>query len=213
VYSLWVFKWIVLTDYSLNNLSSYKKLLKQRMYKERGYMRKIFIFTILLSFFAFYAYGAETKIGYVDLNKALNESQQGKEAIKVLEEMVKSKQAVLDKKGEEIKKLEEEMEKQSSIMTPESIKETQGEHEKMLREYQRMVQDNQAEIQKKQNEFMQKIISDLRNFIINIGEAENYTAIFEIVEGGILYMPKTSDITDKVILKFNETQKSAETKK
>jgi len=176
-------------------------------------MRKILYFTILLSFFAFYAHGAEVKIAYVDLNKALNESQQGKEAIKVLEELVKSKQGVIDKKGDEIKKLEEEMEKQSSILTPESIKETKNEHEKMLKEYQRMVQDNQAEIQKRQSEFMQRIISDLRNLIINIGEKENYTAIFEIVEGGILYMPKASDITEKVIKKFNETYKSAGSKK
>jgi len=176
-------------------------------------MRRIFLFTLFLSFFAFYAHGAEIKIAYVDLNKALNESQQGKEAIKVLEDLVKSKQTVIDKKGDEIKKLEEEMAKQASILTPESIKETQNEHDKMLREYQRMVQDNQAEIQKKQSEFMQRIISDLRNLIINIGEEENYTAIFEIVEGGILYMPKTSDITEKVILKFNETYKGAGSKK
>lgn len=176
-------------------------------------MRKILLFTIVLSFFAFYAQAAETKIAYVDLNKALNESQQGKEAIKVLEELVKSKQGVIDKKGDEIKKLEEEMEKQSSILTPESIKETKNEHEKMLKEYQRMVQDNQAEIQKRQSEFMQKIISDLRNLIINIGAEENYSAIFEIVEGGILYMPKASDMTEKVIIKFNETYKSAGSKK
>ncbi len=176
-------------------------------------MRKILFFTIVLSFFAFYAQAAELKIAYVDLNKALNESQQGKEAIKVLEDLVKSKQVVIDKKGEDIKKLEGEMEKQSSILTQESIKETQNEHDKMLREYQRMVQDNQSEIQKKQSKFMQKIISDIRNLIINIGEEGNYTAIFEIVEGGILYMPKGSDITEKVILKFNETYKSAGSKK
>jgi len=176
-------------------------------------MRKILFFTVVLSFFAFYAHGAELKIAYVDLNKALNESQQGKEAIKVLEDLVKSKQVVIDKKGEEIKKLETEMEKQASILTPESIKETQSEHEKMLKEYQRMVQDNQAEIQKKQSEYMQRIISDLRNVIITIGQEENYTAIFEVVESGILYMPKTSDITEKVIVKFNETHKSAGSKK
>lgn len=176
-------------------------------------MRKILFFTIVLSFFAFYAHGAEVKIAYVDLNKALNESQQGKEAIKALEDMVKSKQVAIDKRGDEIKKLEEEMGKQASILTPESIKGTQNEHEKMLKEYQRMVQDNQAEIQKKQSEFMQRIISDLRNLIVNIGEEENYTAIFEVVEGGILYMPKASDITQKIIIKFNETYKSAGSKK
>lgn len=176
-------------------------------------MKKIVFVTIILSLFAFSSYAAELKIGYMDLNKALNECDRGKEAIKILEEMVKTKQAIIDKKGDEIKKLEEELSKQTSILTQESIKKKQEEYEKLKKEYNRMVKDSQEEVQKKQAELMQAILSDLRETIKKIGEEEDYTAILEIAEGGILYMPDKLDLTDKVIKRFNEIVKTTKSKK
>ncbi len=176
-------------------------------------MKKTVFLIIILSLLAFNAFGAEQKFAYVDLNRALNESSQGKEAINTLEETVKAKQILIDYKGSEIKKLEEEIAKQSSVLTPESIQERKEKHEKLLRDYQRMVQDTQNDIQKRESELMKKIILDLRKLIINIGEEEAYSAIFETAESGLLYMPKEQDITDMVIKRFSETGESSETEK
>ena len=176
-------------------------------------MKKTVFLIIILSLLTFNAFGAEQKFAYVDLNRALNESSQGKEAINTLEETVKAKQILIDYKGSEIKKLEEEIAKQSSVLTPESIQERKEKHEKLLRDYQRMVQDTQNDIQKIQSELMKKIIIDLRKLIINIGEEEAYSAIFETAESGLLYMPKEQDITDMVIKRFSETGKPSETEK
>ena len=173
-------------------------------------MKKTVFFMIILSLLAFNAFGAEQKFAYVDLNRALNESRQGGEAIRTLEETVKAKQILIDLKGAELKKLEEELSKQSSVLTPASIQEKKEEHEKLLRDYQRMVQDTQNDIQKRQSELMKKIILDLRKLIMKIGEEEAYSAIFEIAESGLLYMPKEMDITDMVIKRFSETVKSSE---
>lgn len=170
-------------------------------------MKKTFFMLVVLSLLAFNSYAAEPKFAYVDLNKALNESSQGKEAIKTLEEMVKTKQVFIDQMGLEIKKLEEEISKQSSILTPKSVEEKKNKHEKLLRDYQRIVQDTQDEVQKRQTELMKKILSNLRKIIINIGEEEKYTAIFETAESGLLYMPKKMDITDIIIKRFSKTDK------
>ncbi len=170
-------------------------------------MRKIFFLAIILSLFTLNSYAEELKFGFVDLNKALNECDRGKEAIKTLEDMVKAKQALIDKKGEEIKKLEGELSKQASVLTPESLKEKRDKYEKLQKEYNRMIKDSNEELQKKQNEFMQTILSDLRKMIKKIGEEGKYTVIFEKVEGGILYVPDELDITDMVIKRFNEATK------
>jgi outer membrane protein len=86
-------------------------------------MKKILL-TLVVSLFAFSAFAAElTRIAVVDLNKALNESDAGKDAVSMLEDMVKTKQVTINEKGEQIKKIEEELAKQSSILTPEAIKE------------------------------------------------------------------------------------------
>lgn len=176
-------------------------------------MKKILYGISVFLLLGFNAYGAEYKLAYVDLNRALNESRQGKEAIKTLEEMVQAKQAVIDQKGAEIKKIEDEISKQTSVLTPESIKEKNEHHETLLRDYQRMVQDTQKEIQKKQSELMKEILAELRKMIIDIGEEGQYTAIFETAESGLLFMPKSLDITELVIKRFSERVESVPPKK
>ncbi|GAB4543715.1 MAG: OmpH family outer membrane protein [Thermodesulfovibrionia bacterium] len=169
-------------------------------------------FVVILLLIAVSSYAEETKFGFVDLNKALNECDRGKEAIKTLEDMVKEKQATIDKKGEEIKKLEEEISKQSTVLSPESLKKKQETFEKLQKEYNRMIKDYNEELQKRQNELMQAILSDLRKMIKKIGEEERYTAIFEKAEGGLLYIQDEMDITDKVIKRFNEATKQSKKK-
>jgi outer membrane protein len=176
-------------------------------------MKRIIFFMVIFSIAAMNVYAEDIKFGFVDLNRALNECERGKEAIKTLEDMVKEKQAIIDKKGEEIKKLEEELSKQSAVLTPESLKEKQEVFERLQKEYNRMVKDYNEELQKRQKEFMESILKDLREMIKKIGEKEKYTAIFERIEGGVLYVPEEVDITDMVIKRFNEASKASKDKK
>ncbi len=169
-----------------------------------GIMKK-YLLTLALMVFAVSAYGAEIKIAYVDLNKALNESNSGKNAVGMLEEMVKSKQGAISDIGEKIKVLEDELSKQASILTPESVKTKKNEREVLLRDYQRMVKDSQDEVQKKQAEFMDVIVNDIREVVIKLGREGNYTVIFEKAESGMLYYSSEIDITDQVISSFNKS--------
>lgn len=172
-------------------------------------MKRIILLFAALSLFSFSAHAGEIKIGYVDFAKAVSESDQGKEATSTLEKMFNEKKEVIDAKGNEIKKLEEEMAKQASVMTPETLKKKQSEREKMVKEIQRMAKDSEEDLQKKREEYLQHIATELRVIIEKLGEKEGYTAIFEVFEGGILYMPKGFDLTDKVIKSFNETAAAA----
>ncbi len=176
-----------------------------------GFMKKI-VFFIIVSLFAFSAQAADLKIGYVDLNKALTQSEEGKKAIKILQDMAKAKEELINKKGNEIKKLDDEIAKQASILNPEAIKEKKEEREKLIRDYQRIVKDSQDEVRKKENDLMKKIIKNIRKVLAEIGEEEGYSVIFERTERVILYIPKEVDLTDRLIKRFNESSKKAEKK-
>jgi outer membrane protein len=170
-------------------------------------MKKSIFLVIVSILYGFSAQAAELKIGYVDLNKALNESNKGESAVKLLEEMVKAKQTFINGKEEEIKKLDTEIAKQTSILTQDALKGKQEKREKLMRDYQRMVKDSQEEIQKKRNEFMEGIIKDLRKTVVNIGKKEGYSIIFEKIASGILYIPEEVDLTDELIKLFNNESK------
>jgi len=173
-------------------------------------MKKVIVFMVLFSSWIFNAQGAEIKIGYVDLSRTLNESDEGKKATKLLEEMVVGKQAILTEKEGEIKKLKEELEKQkqSPMFTADAMKDKEANLNKLVRDLQIKVNDYQEEVQKKEAEFRTDIIKGLRAIINSYGEKEGFTIIFEYREGGLLYSQKKIDITDEILKKYNEASKT-----
>ncbi len=169
-------------------------------------MKKI-LFLIIISLFALNAQAAEMKIGYVDLNKALNESNEGKKAKEKLQNLVKSSEEIIEEKRIEIKELEQEIIKQASILNPEAIKEKQDQREKLIKALKRMIKDSQEEVEKKQADFMREIIGDISKAVSAIGKEEGYSLILEKNQGGIIYIPADLDLTGKVIEKFNKATK------
>jgi outer membrane protein len=146
------------------------------------------------------------RIGYVDLVKALNESESGKKAKADLEFLIKTKQTTIDEKGKAIEKAKADIEKQSSVLSPDARKTKEEEMERLLRDYQRLVADSQNEVKKKESELTGDILKDLRAIVQKIGEDEGYTLILESAEGQILYAKKESDLTETVMKKYNESK-------
>lgn len=167
-------------------------------------MKKYVMMLVAVMLFSLSAHAAEVKMGYVDLNKALNESEEGKKAVKVLEDLFKSKQTVIDEKFKEFNKLGEEIQKQSSILNQDALKAKQEERERVGRDLQRMKKDAEDEIEKKRSDFMDKIIKEIAEVVRKTGAEEGYTAIFEKVQSGLMYMPESQDLTEKIIKRYNE---------
>jgi outer membrane protein len=176
-------------------------------------MRKVaWLVVVILLLTGTSVFAADTlKIGFVDLVKALNESESGKKAKADLEFLIKSKQVAIDEKGKAIEKGKNDLEKQGSVLSQEARKSKEEELERLIREYQRLVSDSQSEVKKKEGELTGDILKEIRTIIQKIGQDEAYTLILENAEGQILYSIKESDLTDVVIKKHNESK--AKTKK
>jgi outer membrane protein len=148
---------------------------------------------------------AETvKFGAVDIQKVLNDSNNGKKAKADLEVLIRSKQVTIDEKGQAIEKMKADIEKQASVLSAEARKSKEDELERQVREYQRLVQDSQAEIKKKEAELTDSILKDIRDIIEKIGEQQGYTLIIE--KGMVIYSNKGIDITDVVLKKYDESK-------
>lgn len=152
------------------------------------------------------AFAAEFKVGFVDLVKALNESDAGKKAKTDLEFMIKSKQGVLDEKGKAIEKLRSELEKQASVLSQDARKGKEEELERLIRDYQRLVADSQNEVKKKEGEVTGEIVKELRAIVAKFGEEEGYTVILDNAEGLILFSKKDADLTESIIKRYNESK-------
>lgn len=173
-------------------------------------MRKIIVRQFLafsFSLFAFYMvssslWAAELKIGYIDLQRVVYESDAGKKAKSELDALIKSKQVVVDEKRQTLEKLKSDIEKQASALSPEARKSKQNDYEKIEREYLRLTQDAETELRKKDSELKEMILKDVFELMNKIGKEEGYALILD--KGIAVYLDKSLDITDGVIKKYNE---------
>src|SRR5262245_28424487 len=90
-------------------------------------MKTAAVFLAALFAFAPIARAADLKLGYVDLQRALNEVDEGKTAKASLKREFDQKQKLLDEKQEELKRMKADLDKQSVVMAEDAKKEKQGE--------------------------------------------------------------------------------------
>jgi outer membrane protein len=146
------------------------------------------------------------KIGYVDLQRALNESEAGKKAKEDFKVQVDKLQAQLKRQKDEIDSLKEQLEKKSAVMKEDQRANLEDEYRRKLRDFERNYKDSQADLQKKDNELTGAIIKDLQEVIRDYGEREGYTLILEATSSAVLYGTKSADLTDDVMKLYNSTR-------
>jgi len=149
---------------------------------------------------------ADFKIAYVDIQRAVNESNAGKDAKKVITKEVEKFQAQIADKQKILQNMKESLEKQAPMLNPEARATREKEYQNKLREFQRWGEDTQNEINQKRMEMERNISLGLQKVIQKVGADEGYTLILEKNETIVLYFTKALDITDRV-LKLYDAQK------
>jgi outer membrane protein len=143
------------------------------------------------------------KIAVVDLQRAINETEDGRKSKEKLKKLFESRQTGLDKKQEDLKKLKEEIEKQQSVWTPEVRQQKIESYQKQIVELQQVYVDYQRELAEKEGELTKSIIERMEKILRRIGQTEGYTLIVERNEAGVIYVPTNLDVTDVVIQRYN----------
>lgn len=146
---------------------------------------------------------ADVKIGYVDLQRALNESAAGKKAKEDFRGQVERLEGQLKGKKEELDRLKSDLETKGTVMADGQRKKLETEFEQKRLDLKRRFEDSQAELQKKDQELTGRIIQDLQGIIKEVGDRDGYTLILELGSSPVLYYKKSSDITDDVLSVYN----------
>jgi len=149
---------------------------------------------------------AELKIGSVDIQKAVNECQAGKEAKKNLLTEAEKFQKIVGDKQKELQGMKESLEKQAPMLTQEARASKEKEYQGKVREFQRWGEDSQNELNQKRAQMERSIAQDLMKVIQKIGVEEGYTVILERNENIVLFANNATDLTDRVV-KAYDTQK------
>jgi len=169
--------------------------------------RLVALVGIVLFGFLGSALAADYKIAYVDIQKAVNESNAGKDAKKAITKEVEKFQRLITDKQKELQTLKESLEKQAPMLTPDARTTREKEYQNKLREFQRWGEDTQNEINQKRMEVERNISIGLLKVIQKAGADDGYTLILEKNESLVLFVSKTIDITDRVIKAYDAQKK------
>ena len=141
---------------------------------------------------------------YVDLQRAVFEVEDGKQAKQRLETMKGQRQKALDAKQTELKKLQESFEKQQQFLSPEVKQKKEEEFRTKLGELQATYAKLQRELAEAEMKIQQEILGRMGAVLEQVAQDANYTMI--VRKDALLWAPGHLDITNEVIRRYNKSK-------
>jgi outer membrane protein len=149
----------------------------------------------------------EIKIGYVDLQRALNDSESGKRAKERFKKEVDRLQVDLQKQKEDLETLKTQLEKKALVMKEEERRNLEKDYQRKLRDFERNYKDSQGELQLQDNELTAELLRELQKVIEEYGRERGYTVILERSSSSVLYGAADVDLTDEIIDAYNKSRR------
>lgn len=150
---------------------------------------------------------AEVKIGVVDLQRAINETEDGRQAKRRLKKLFDERQQSLDAKQQSLKAQKESLERQQDVLSEDALRKKVEQYQADLMDLQNEYMQYQQELQGKEAELTQKILEKMQAILRRIGQTDGYTLIMEANEGGVVWVPSNLDLTDVLIQRYNKQAK------
>jgi outer membrane protein len=141
------------------------------------------------------------KIGFVDIQRAINEVEEGAKAKAKLKKEFDAKQRQLDSKQNELKALKEELDQRGMMMTDEAKREKGMVLQQKLAEVQQLYFQLQQELSQREAEATSGIITKMGNILQTMGREQGFDMIVE--KSAVLYAKGSNDLTNELIRRYN----------
>lgn len=156
---------------------------------------------------------ADTKIGYVDLQRAIREVDEGRAATAVLKKDFDEKQRQLDGRRAEFEKAKADFEKQSALMNDQARRQKGAELEKKAMDLQQLFVQLQKDLSTREQEVTRGIVEKMTVLVREIAEGDGFTMVLERSDAGIVYAQQSLDLTNELVRKYNARHPASGAKK
>ena len=142
------------------------------------------------------AHGAELKVGYVQVDKILQEAPQTAESGKKLEREFSPRSQELDRMSKQIKDLETVLDKDGLTITEAERRNKERDIQNIKVEFQRKQRELREDINLRKNEELGSLQDRINKAVQTVAKAESYDLV---MYSGVAYAADKIDITDKVL--------------
>lgn len=162
-----------------------------------------FLVTILVALIALPAFSSQ-KIGFFDMEKAVEMTKSGKKAVGKLKKIQGKKQAELDKRKKEIEAKRKSLMAKLKVLSQEAQAQKKQEFQRELIQAEQYYRESQVELARKQEELLNPVVKGLRGAAQKYGNKEGYTMILERTGNLILFAKADTDLTSKIVKAYGK---------
>lgn len=157
-------------------------------------LKALLVSSLLIASFG--ANAAELKIGYVQVEKILQDAPQTTESSKKLEKEFAPRSQELEKMQKQIRDIETALDKDSLTMSETERKNKERDVSNLKIDFQRKQRELREDVTMRKNEELSALQDRINKAVTSVSEAEGYDLV---VYSGVAYASKKVDITDKVL--------------
>ena len=150
------------------------------------------------------ALAVDMKIGWVDLQRVINASEEGKRAQEEIQKRADEYTLQANQMKAEIEAMAEDLKKQADVLTPTTRREKQDAIAKLEVEYNRFIQDSRDELGRSEQRALAGLLEEIGRLVVEYGKQEGFAVILEA--GNILHGAESIEITDDIIALYNTRQ-------
>jgi outer membrane protein len=147
------------------------------------------------------AFAEDLKFGYVDMQRALNETEDGRKAKANLKKVFDTKQKELDEQQASIKKEIEDLDKKRTLLPADKVREKEVDIQTRMQKVQQTYLRHQQDLSAKEQEATQKIFERMQKIIAKIAASENFSVILD--KSALVFAKPHLDLTNELIRRYN----------
>ena len=142
-----------------------------------------------------------TKVGTIDLQGALLQTEDGMSAAATLKNYTQKRQGDLDGRQRALQKEQDDLQKQSRVLSRAALMRRTEHWQRRMVEVQTKFIEYNKQLQQKQAEFMQPIMQKLFGVVRRVASAKGFDIVVD--KAAVPYSRADLDITDMVVQKYN----------
>lgn len=175
-------------------------------------LKKVFGVVVAISFLlgigvTTASFAADLKLGVMNVQRIIMESDAGKEAKERFDTRMKELQATFKKEEGDLKGLQDEIKKKSSAWSEEKKAEKVREFQKNGRELKAKTDDARYEMKQLQDKELEPILKTLEKVVDAFGQENKYTIILD-AKNGVIFAADSVDITTQIVDRLNKAMGS-----
>ena len=145
--------------------------------------------------------GPSMKVGVVDVQRAVSQTEDGLRAQATLKKLFDNRQQELNRKQVELAKQREEIEKQAKVISKEALQRRLDDWQKQMMVLQQTFAEYNKELEKKQKDLTDPIVERVYGTVKRLANTDGFDIIVDKVAAP--YVRSDLDLTDRVIQMAN----------